>query len=168
MRFIPVTCEQREAMLRAVGVTSVDDLFDAVPESVRLEHPLGLPEGMTEPALVDHVRGLADQNAPAGGFVSFLGAGCHDHYIPAVVDHVLRIPGFYTAYTPYQPEVSQGTLQAIYEFQTMICELTAMDVANASLYTPSGARRCGRTPLPAPSTWSRYRPGMAWPTSRRC
>ncbi len=134
MRHIPVTCEQREAMLRAIGVSSVEDLFDDIPTPARLGRPLELGPGMGEMDLVAHLRGLADANEPAAGLVSFAGAGCYDHYVPSIVDHVIRRPEFFTAYTPYQPEVSQGTLQAIYEFQSMICALTGMDVANASMY----------------------------------
>jgi glycine dehydrogenase subunit 1 len=134
MRYIPVTCEQREAMLRAVGVSSVDALFEVIPETVRLTTPLDLPEGMGEIELSGHLGELAAMNAPATELVSFLGAGCYDHYVPSVVDHVITKPEFFTAYTPYQPEVSQGTLQAIYEYQSMICALTGMDVANASMY----------------------------------
>ena len=134
MRHIPVTCEQREAMLRAVGVSTVDELFAVVPEAVRLGAPLSLPDPMGEIELRAHLAGLAAANRPASGLVSFLGAGCYDHHIPSVVDHVVSKPEFFTAYTPYQPEVSQGTLQAIYEYQTGICELTGMDVANASMY----------------------------------
>ncbi len=134
MRYIPITCEQREAMLRAVGVSSTDDLFADVPAAARLEGGLDLPAPMSEIDLSAHLRELAGKNAPATQLVSFAGAGCYDHYVPSVVDHVLRRPEFFTAYTPYQPEVSQGTLQAIYEYQTMICELTGMDVSNASMY----------------------------------
>ena len=134
MRHIPVTCEQREAMLRAVGVSTIDELFAVVPESVRLETPLDLPEPMGEIELTAHLHGLASANRPATELVSFLGAGCYDHHVPSVVDHVVSKPEFFTAYTPYQPEVSQGTLQAIYEYQTGICELTGMEVANASMY----------------------------------
>jgi glycine dehydrogenase subunit 1 len=134
MRYIPVTCEQREAMLRAVGVSSIDALFEVIPESVRLGTSLALPSGMGEIELSAHLGELASMNAPATELVSFLGAGCYDHYVPSVVDHVLTKPEFFTAYTPYQPEVSQGTLQAIYEYQSMICALTGMEVANASMY----------------------------------
>ncbi len=134
MRYIPITCEQREAMLRAVGVSAIDELFDAVPDAVRLKRPLALPGPLTEIELSRHLASLAGHNAPATGLVCLAGAGCYDHYIPSVVDHVARRPEFFTAYTPYQPEVSQGTLQAIYEFQSMVCELTGMDVANASMY----------------------------------
>ncbi len=134
MPHIPVTCEQREAMLRAVGCEALDDLFGDIPAEVRLDRALDVPGGLGEMELVAHLRGLADSNEPAGGMVSFAGAGSYDHYVPSIVDHVLRRPEFFTAYTPYQPEVSQGTLQAIYEYQSMICALTAMDVANASMY----------------------------------
>lgn len=134
MRYIPVTCEQRAAMLAAVGVDDVGELFVDVPQEARLDEPLDLPAGMSEMELSAHLRSLARANRPASSLVSFAGAGCYDHYIPSVVDHVVRRPEFFTAYTPYQPEVSQGTLQAIYEYQTMLCELTGMDVANASMY----------------------------------
>ncbi len=133
MRYIPVTCEQREAMLRAVGVKSVDDLFEAVPESVRPEQ-LNLPDGLSEIELSAHLNELAEANFSANELVSFLGAGTYDHYVPSIVDHVVSKPEFFTAYTPYQPEISQGTLQAIYEYQSMACGLTGMDVANASMY----------------------------------
>lgn len=134
MRYIPISCEQRDAMLRAIGADSVDELFADVPASARLTSPLDIAGGCTEMELVHHLESLARANAHAGELVSFLGAGSYDHYIPSIVDNVLRKPEFFTAYTPYQPEVSQGTLQAIFEFQSMVCELTGMDVANASMY----------------------------------
>jgi len=121
-------------MLSAVGATSVDDLFESVPAAVRLGRPLALPGGVSEMEAAATLRALSDRNRPASRLVSFAGAGCYDHYVPSIVDHVLRRPEFFTAYTPYQPEVSQGTLQNIYEFQSMICEITGMDVANASMY----------------------------------
>ena len=121
-------------MLCAVGVSSIDELFDVIPEAVRLDRELSLPEPLTELELDAHLRSMAASNEPATSLVSFLGAGTYDHYIPSVVDHVVSKPEFFTAYTPYQPEVSQGTLQAIYEYQSMICGLTGMDVANASMY----------------------------------
>ncbi len=121
-------------MLRAVGCPNVESLFDSIPDSVRLHGGLDLPDGLSEMEVDARMRGLAGANVAATSLVSFAGAGCYDHYIPAVVDHILRKPEFFTAYTPYQPEVSQGTLQSIYEFQTMVCELTGMDVANASMY----------------------------------
>jgi glycine dehydrogenase subunit 1 len=134
MRFTPASCDDRAAMLHAVGASSIDDLFESIPAPVRLGRDLDLPEGLGEMDVVRTLNRLAGSNTPATGLVSFAGAGCYDHYIPSVVDHVLRRPEFFTAYTPYQPEVSQGTLQNIYEFQSMICELTGMDVANASMY----------------------------------
>jgi len=134
MRYIPVTCEQREVMLRAVGCSDPSELFSDVPQSVRLEALLDLPEPMSEIELSMHMRELSRRNMPATSLVCFAGAGYYDHYIPSVVDHVVRRPEFFTAYTPYQPEVSQGTLQAIYEYQSMICSLTGMEVANASMY----------------------------------
>ncbi len=132
MRFIPVSCEQRETMLHAVGARTVDELFEVIPASVRLSRPLALPPGMSEVDLAAEIEALAASNA--GGLVSFLGGGCYDHYIPAIVDAVVSKPEFFTAYTPYQPEISQGTLQAIYEYQSMVCAITGMDVANASMY----------------------------------
>jgi glycine dehydrogenase subunit 1 len=133
MQHIPVTREQRETMLRAVGVSSVDELFDAVPEQVRFHGEFDLPQAMGEIELTAHLQELAASNVPSAP-VSFMGAGCYDHFVPSVVGHVLSKPEFFTAYTPYQPEVSQGTLQAMYEYQTGICELTGMHVANASMY----------------------------------
>ncbi len=134
MNYIPITCEQREAMLRAVGVSDVDDLFSDIPAEVRLKGELDISGGLSEIDLVRHVRMLADTNVAASSIVNFAGAGCYDHYVPSVVDHVLRRPEFFTAYTPYQAETSQGTLQAIYEYQSMMCALTGLDVANASMY----------------------------------
>ncbi|HEX9092929.1 MAG TPA: aminomethyl-transferring glycine dehydrogenase subunit GcvPA [Coriobacteriia bacterium] len=134
MRFVPISCEEREEMLRAVGSSDIDDLFSSIPAEVRLGRPLAIANGMTEMEVAGRMRALADANIPASRLISFAGAGCYDHYVPAIVDHMLRKPEFFTAYTPYQPEVSQGTLQNIYEFQTMVCELFGMDVANASMY----------------------------------
>ncbi len=134
MRYIPISCEQREAMLRVAGVSSTEELFVDVPEAARLRRDLDLPAGMNEMELSEHLNGLARADAPATELVCFAGAGCYDHYIPSIVDHVVRKPEFFTAYTPYQPEVSQGTLQAIFEYQSMICMLTGMQVSNASMY----------------------------------
>lgn len=134
MRFIPVSCEQQAEMLSRVGVGSADDLFADVPETVRLTRPLFLPGSMGEMELATHMKRLARCNAGSDDLVMLLGGGCYDHYVPAIVDAVMSKPAFYTAYTPYQPEVSQGTLQAIYEYQSMICQLTGMDVSNASMY----------------------------------
>jgi glycine cleavage system P protein (glycine dehydrogenase) subunit 1 len=132
--FLSVTDADRTAMLAAIGVASVDDLFEQVPEAVRLGRPLALEPALSEPELVAHLEELAAKNVHVGRELSFLGAGMYDHYVPAVVDAVLARGEFLTAYTPYQPEMSQGLLQAIFEYQTAICELTGMDVSNASGY----------------------------------
>ncbi len=139
MRYLPNTDADRKMMLEAIGVESVDDLFAPIPEKVRFDRPLDLPEGLSEMELGRHMSRLAAENVGAEDAVSFLGAGVYDHYIPAAVDHMLSRGEFYTAYTPYQPEVSQGTLQAIFEFQTLVTQLTGMDVANASMYDGSTA-----------------------------
>ncbi|HEX6990229.1 MAG TPA: glycine dehydrogenase, partial [Bacillota bacterium] len=137
--YLPHTDEDRRAMLEAVGARSVEDLFDQVPAAVRLGRPLNLPPGLSEPELLAHMEQLAARNGHTGAYTCFLGAGVYDHYVPALVDEIISRGEFYTSYTPYQPEVSQGNLQAIYEFQTMICELTGMDVANASMYDGASA-----------------------------
>jgi glycine dehydrogenase subunit 1 len=133
-RYLPVTAEDRKEMLAALGITEIDELFSDIPESVRLTRDLNIPAAQSEPEVVRTMANLARKNASADQYVCFLGAGTYDHYIPSVVNHVISRSEFYTAYTPYQPEISQGELQAIFEFQTMICELTGMDVANASMY----------------------------------
>jgi glycine dehydrogenase subunit 1 len=133
-KYLPVTEEDREAMLKTIGVQSVDDLFADVPAAVRFNGELGVEKALSETELYRFMRGLAAKNTDTKSAVSFLGAGVYDHYIPSVVGHVLLRSEFYTAYTPYQPEISQGELQAIFEFQTMICELTGMEVANSSMY----------------------------------
>jgi len=130
--FTSLTPEDREAMLAAIGVDSIDELFRDIPEGVRLGRELDVPPALPEAELVRHLEQLAAKNVLDD--VSFLGAGIYDHYVPAVVDAVLQRGEFLTAYTPYQPELSQGVLQAIFEYQTAICELTGMDVSNASGY----------------------------------
>jgi glycine cleavage system P protein (glycine dehydrogenase) subunit 1 len=132
--FLALTERDREAMLATIGVASVEELFADVPESVRLGRPLDLEPALSEPELVAHLDQLAGRNVDTGSELSFLGAGIYDHYVPAVVDAVLARGELLTAYTPYQPEMSQGVLQAIFEYQTAICELTGMDVSNASGY----------------------------------
>jgi len=134
MNYISITTQQRAQMLKRVGVGSVNDLYADIPESVKLKGAPNVEGGMSEIDLSARLKQLADTNIAAHEYTSFAGAGCYDHYSPAFIDHLLRRPEFFTAYTPYQPEVSQGTLQAIYEYQTGICELTGMDVANASMY----------------------------------
>jgi glycine dehydrogenase subunit 1 len=132
--FVSLTDADREAMLEAIGVESVDDLFVDIPEGVRFRRALDVGPALSEPELVRHLEELAARNIHTGAELSFLGAGLYDHYVPAVVDAVLARGEFLTAYTPYQPEMSQGVLQAIFEYQTAICELTGMDVSNASSY----------------------------------
>src|SRR5262249_1423226 len=134
MSFLSLTEQDREQMLATIGVDSIDELFEQIPEGVRLGRALELEPALSEPALVAHLTELASRNADTGREVSFLGAGIYDHYVPAVVDAVLARGEFLTAYTPYQPEMSQGVLQAIFEYQTAICELTGLDVSNASGY----------------------------------
>jgi glycine dehydrogenase subunit 1 len=121
-------------MLDAIGADSVDELFDQIPPEVRLDRALDLPPGLTETECFDHLAGLAARNAHADAEVCFLGAGMYDHYVPAIVDAITQRSEFLTPYTPYQPEVSQGGLQVMFEFQTAISELTALPVSNASLY----------------------------------
>jgi glycine dehydrogenase subunit 1 len=139
MPYIPNTAEDQRLMLEAIGVASLEELFAMVPADVRLDRPLNLPPALGEMELTRHVAELAARNTPAGQAVCFLGGGSYDHFIPAVVDFVAGRSEFYTAYTPYQPEASQGTLQAVFEYQTLITQLTGMDVSNASLYDGGSA-----------------------------
>jgi glycine dehydrogenase subunit 1 len=139
MDYVPFTSKQTEQMLRAIGAESIDDLFRAIPPEARLNRPLDLPPALDELTLRRHLSELAGANRPATQCRCFLGAGAYDHFIPAVVDALANQPGFLTAPAPFQPEASQGTLQALFEFQTMICQLTGMEVANASLYDGAAA-----------------------------
>jgi glycine dehydrogenase subunit 1 len=132
--YLALTERDRDAMLDAIGVSSIEELFADIPAGVRLERELDLPPALTEQELTAYFEKLAAENADPSATVSFLGAGLYDHYVPAVVDTVMQRGEFLTAYTPYQPELSQGVLQAIFEYQTAICELTGMDVSNASGY----------------------------------
>jgi glycine dehydrogenase subunit 1 len=132
--YLSVTEDDREAMLATIGVGSLAELFADIPAAVRLDRELDLEPALSEPELVAHLEELAARNAHTGVELSFLGAGMYDHYVPAVVDAILARGELLTAYTPYQPELSQGVLQAIFEYQTAICELTGMDVSNASGY----------------------------------
>ncbi|MBI5958916.1 MAG: aminomethyl-transferring glycine dehydrogenase subunit GcvPA [Chloroflexi bacterium] len=133
MTYIPHTDADREAMLKAIGAASLNDLFDAVPADQRFPK-LNIPAGLSEMETAWEVGGLAQANASAGEYAIFLGAGAYHHFSPSVVNHILLRGEFYTAYTPYQPELSQGTLQAIFEYQSMMCALTGMEAANASHY----------------------------------
>ena len=118
-------------MLGAIGVDSVDELFADIPESVRLDREIDLPPGLSEQEVHDHLAALAARNRHADAEVSFLGAGMYDHYVPALIDNLLSRSEFLTPYTPYQPEISQGGLQVMFEFQTAISELTGLPVSNA-------------------------------------
>src|SRR5512132_4188371 len=134
MTYIPISPKERDAMLETIGVKSLDDLFEAVPAKHRFPK-LNLPPALTEMEAMNELSGLAQSNENVrSDLISFLGAGMYNHYIPSVVDHILRRGEFYTAYTPYQPEISQGTLQAIFEYQSLMAALTGMDVSNASHY----------------------------------
>ena len=139
MRYIPNAEKDWESMLSVVGLRRLEDLAAILPKDLRLTRPLDLPSPLSEMELLERLRSLSEKGKEGKKWVSFLGAGAYNHFIPAVVDHLLRRSEFYTAYTPYQPEISQGTLQAIFEFQTLICQLTGMDVANASVYDGASA-----------------------------
>ncbi|MGS2776071.1 aminomethyl-transferring glycine dehydrogenase subunit GcvPA [Robertmurraya sp. GLU-23] len=133
-RYLPMTETDKKAMLEEIGISDVQELFNDIPESVQFKGEYKIKKAKSETALLKELTTLAAKNADLRSHTSFLGAGVYDHYMPVIVDHVLSRSEFYTAYTPYQPEISQGELQAIFEFQTMICELTGMDVANSSMY----------------------------------
>ncbi|USK53713.1 aminomethyl-transferring glycine dehydrogenase subunit GcvPA [Cytobacillus solani] len=133
-RYLPMTETDKQEMLETIGVNSIDELFSDIPERVRFKGEYNIKPKKTETALMKELTQMAQKNADLRSHTSFLGAGVYDHYMPVIVDHVLSRSEFYTAYTPYQPEISQGELQAIFEFQSMICELTGMDVANSSMY----------------------------------
>lgn len=139
MSFIPNTDEDRKQMLETIGVDSFEDLINNIPDELKLKRKLKLPEPLSELELLNELQAIAQKNHAASEAICFLGGGAYDHFIPAAVGHITSRSEFYTAYTPYQAEVSQGTLQAIYEFQTLICELTGMDVANASMYDGGSA-----------------------------
>ncbi|MCT6922648.1 aminomethyl-transferring glycine dehydrogenase subunit GcvPA [Metasolibacillus sp.] len=133
-RYLPMTEQDKQEMLAKIGVDSVDALFADIPEEVRFQGLYNIKEAKSEAALMKELAALAAKNKDTAANVSFLGAGVYNHYKPVIVDHVISRSEFYTAYTPYQPEISQGELQAIFEFQTMIAELTGMDLANSSMY----------------------------------
>lgn len=133
------TPAQQEEMLQAIGAESVDQLFDLIPDSIKLDRPLNIPPALGELELTSHMQELARRNTDITENTCFLGAGSYDHFIPAVVDTLTARGEFYTSYTPYQPEVSQGNLQVMFEYQTLICQLTGMDVSNASLYDGGSA-----------------------------
>lgn len=133
-RYLPMTADDKQQMLDTIGVDNTDALFSDIPDQIRFQKELNLKKPANESQLKKELSTMASKNANLMEYTSFLGAGVYDHFIPSVVDHVISRSEFYTAYTPYQPEISQGELQAIFEFQTMICELTGMEVANSSMY----------------------------------
>src|ERR1700685_4096109 len=135
MRYLPKSPAERIEMLKQIGAGSIDDLFSTIPEEYRLERDLAVPRQMGESEIVEYFRNAAARNAV--GYTSFLGAGAYRHYRPAIIDSLVQRGECLTSYTPYQAEITQGTLQAIFEFQTMMCELTGMEIANASMYDGS-------------------------------
>ena len=137
MRYIPNSPGERRSMLSDIGLERIEELFDQIPEQLKLKEAIGIGEPMSEPELLEYFRSLASENRI--DYQSFLGAGAYSHFIPVIIDSLISRAEFFTAYTPYQPELSQGTLQYTFEFQTMICQLTGMEVANASLYDGSTA-----------------------------
>jgi len=134
MDYVPHTNEDRSEMLKAIGISGIEELFSDIPSEVKLDRKLDLPPPMSELELRKYLSELAGKNTTTDDMVSFLGAGVYDHYVPSVVKHIISRSEFYTAYTPYQAEVSQGMLQSIFEYQTLMCELTGLDISNASLY----------------------------------
>jgi glycine dehydrogenase subunit 1 len=137
MRYIPNTDADRQAMLEAMGLTAIEDLFSGIPAEFRLGGLLDIPKALSEQEVLRHMRVLAGRNANVEDYAAFLGAGAYHHFIPSIVSVLTSRGEFMTAYTPYQPEMAQGTLQAVYEYQTLICQLTDMEVANASVYDGS-------------------------------
>src|SRR3954452_21432987 len=143
-RYTSATDADRREMLDRIGVGSIDDLFADIPEKLRLNRPLDLPDGMSEQDVHDHLAKLAARNRHADEEVTFVGAGMYDHYVPALVDSIAQRSEFLTPYTPYQPEISQGGLQVMFEYQTAISELTGLPVSNASVYEgPSAVAAAG-------------------------
>src|SRR5437867_4375905 len=138
-RYIPASDQDREAMLRDIGVARIEDLFASIPEPLRLREPLPLPRALSEQELLSDLSARARENRQPDGSAQFLGGGAYRHHCPALVDHLIGRSEFYSSYTPYQPEISQGTLQAIFEYQTLICQLTELDISNASMYDGASA-----------------------------
>lgn len=148
--YVPATDQDKKAMLEAIGLSSTDELFNDIPESFRLKELLKLDESKSELEVLSYLSKLAKENNSVSDYPCFLGAGAYDHYIPTIIDSLISRSEFYTSYTPYQPEISQGTLQSIFEFQTLIARLTGMDIANASLY--DGGTACAEAAIMACSS----------------
>jgi len=147
MRYLPLTDADRRSMLADIGVASIDDLFADIPEEVRFKQPLPLPRHAGELEVERILSQMADKNMSAGAVPFFIGGGAYKHHVPASVDHLIQRSEFLTSYTPYQPEISQGTLQYLFEFQSQVALLTDMEVANASMY--DGSTACGEAVLMA-------------------
>jgi len=139
MCWIPISAKEKKEMLSSIGVESFAELISSIPPQIRIKRPLDLPTPLSEVEISAHMRELSKENQDLGHNISFLGGGPYDHWVPAAVSSIIERNEYYTAYTPYQAEVSQGTLQTIYEYQSLICELTGMDVANASMYDGASA-----------------------------
>lgn len=139
MSYIPHTEKDIQEMLDVIGASSVEELFKPIQDNLRLKKPLNLPAPLAEQDLFQELLSISKKNATVDEYISFLGAGAYNHYTPSIVNHLILRSEFYTAYTPYQPEISQGTLQAIFEYQTLICQLSGMEVANASMYDGASA-----------------------------
>lgn len=148
--YLSATESDKKAMLESIGLSSVDELFNDIPEGFRLNEELKLPTAKSELEVTSYIRKLANENLSLSDYTCFLGAGAYDHYTPSLVDAIISRSEFYTSYTPYQPEISQGTLQTIFEFQTLIARLTGMDIANASLY--DGGTACAEAAIMACAT----------------
>jgi glycine dehydrogenase subunit 1 len=159
MRYLPLTAQDRTDMLATIGVEGIDDLFTDVPEAARLDGPVDLPAHQSELSVERALSKLANENTPASTVPFFVGAGAYKHHVPSTVDHLIQRSEFLTAYTPYQPEISQGTLQTLFEFQTQIAMLTGMDVANASMY--DGSTACGEAVLMAARVTKRKKAVLA-------
>lgn len=132
--YIPNTLKDEEKMFNTLGISSIEELFADIPEELRLRRPLNIGDSLSEIEIAKHIKKIANKNKSIDELICFLGAGAYDHYIPSIIKHITSRSEFYTAYTPYQPEISQGTLQVIFEYQTMIANLTGMNVSNASMY----------------------------------
>ncbi|MBR9826405.1 MAG: aminomethyl-transferring glycine dehydrogenase subunit GcvPA [Alphaproteobacteria bacterium] len=159
MRYLPHTETDRKAMLDAIGVASIDDLFTDVPEAARQDGLIDLPRKQTELSVERAMFAMASKNISASSAPFFVGAGAYKHHIPSTVDHLIQRSEFLTAYTPYQPEISQGTLQTLFEFQTQVAQLTGMDVANASMY--DGSTACAEAVMMAARVTKRNKAVMA-------
>src|SRR6201996_2925192 len=147
MRYLPLDASEREAMLSRIGVPNIEALFADIPADKRTQGLLDMPLRMSEMAVERHMTAIAGRSVAAGSVPFFLGAGAYRHHVPASVDHLIQRSEFLTSYTPYQPEIAQGTLQILFEFQTQVAALTGMEVANASMY--DGSTACGEAVLMA-------------------